>query len=222
MVNYLKIIPEYPPYCLLNNRRGYISKLYGNGHTGVDSVGNQWDNPVASLIDGECAKDKNTMLGNIVTITNGPVQVLYYHLKEVTAPDYVKAGQQVGIEGSTGTLAQGKHLHTSIRINGQLVDPLPYLSGEANLQDIINNGPDGAETEEKYMIRKVIKALNLRSSRSLTANNYVYRDMPVGTIFLVTDKVTESGITWGKVYTNIGGKSYAGWSNIAETWSREV
>ena len=73
------------------------------------------------------------------------------------------------------------------------------------------------------MIRKVTKVLNLRSTRCLANNNnLVYKDMPVGTVFLVTDTVKEGNVTWGKVIVTIKGKTYAGWSNIATTWSVEV
>lgn len=46
--------------------------------------------------------------------------------------------------------------------------------------------------------------------------------MPVGMVFLVTDTVKEGGVTWGKVLVTINGRTYAGWSNIAATWSVEV
>lgn len=65
--------------------------------------------------------------------------------------------------------------------------------------------------------------MNLRSTRSLASNgNIVLKDMPVGTVFLVTDTVKEGGVTWGKVLVTINGRTYAGWSNIAATWSVEV
>lgn len=221
MGKYLKTINNYPPYALMTDKRGFISRLYGNGHTGVDSVGNQWANPVCAICDGTVLQAYiSASLGKVVQYGAGRVKIAYYHLATIS----VKVGQkvtagktQIGIEGNTGALADGKHLHISIWIDDQLVDPLPYLTGDKTLPDT------AAEQEVKYMIRKVTKVLNLRSTRSLANNNnLVYKDMPVGTVFLVTDTVKEGNVTWGKVIVTIKGKTYAGWSNIATTWSVEV
>lgn len=221
MGKYLKTINNYPPYALMTDKRGFISRLYGNGHTGVDSAGNTWANPVCAIIDGTVLEAYiSASLGKVVLYGAGRVKIAYYHLATIS----VKVGQtvtagktQIGIEGNTGALADGKHLHASIWIDGVLVDPLPYLTGAKKLP------VSAAEQEGKYMIRKVTKALNLRSTRSLANNNnLVYKDMPVGTVFLVTDTVKEGNVTWGKVIVTINGKTYAGWSNIATTWSVEV
>ena len=221
MGKYLKTINKYPPYALMTDKRGFISRLYGNGHTGVDSVGNTWANPVCAIIDGTVLQAYiSASLGKVVLYGAGRVKIAYYHLATIS----VKTGQtvtagktQVGIEGGTGALADGKHLHISIWIDDQLVDPLPYLTGAKTLP------VTAAEQEVKYMIRKVTKVLNLRSTRSLANNNnLVYKDMPVGTYLLIVDTVKEGNITWGKVWTEIGGKTYVGWSNIATTWSVEV
>lgn len=221
MGKYLKTINNYPPYALMTDKRGFISRLYGNGHTGVDSVGNQWSNPVCAICDGTVLEAYiSASLGKVVQYGAGRVKIAYYHLAKMS----VKTGQtvtagktQIGIEGNTGALADGKHLHISIWIDDQLVDPLPYLTGEKTLP------ATAAEQEVKYMIRKVTKVLNLRSTRSLANNNnLVYKDMPVGTVFLVTDTVKEGNVTWGKVIVTINGRTYAGWSNIAATWSVEV
>ena len=208
---YLKTISNYPPYALMKDKRGFISKLYGNGHTGVDSVGNLWDNPVASLIDGNCVASRSSTLGNIATVTNGNVQVLYYHLKQVTASGSVKAGEKVGIEGSTGTLANGKHLHTSIKINGQLVDPLPYLDGSKKLLE---------SKGENTMVREVIRTdLNLRSGAGTSYSSYGF--IPKGTLINIveTTKIA-NGDTWGKHTCKLNGKKITGWSNIGNTWSK--
>lgn len=214
---YLKIIGKYPPYALMLDKRGFISRLYGGSHTGVDSVGNQWNNPVCAIIDGTVLEAYiSASLGKVVVYGAGRVKIAYYHLAKMS----VKVGQtvtagktQIGVEGNSGSLSDGKHLHISIWIDDQLVDPLPYLTGKKTLPT----------EEEKYMIRKVTKALNLRSTRSLKDNsNLVYKDMPVGTVFLVTETVKEGSVTWGKVIVTIKGKTYAGWSNIAKTWSEEV
>ena len=89
-MKYKAIIANYPPYCLLKDKRGYITKLYGSGHTGVDSIGNQWDNPVASWIDGTCVCSYSEACGNIATV-NKTLPVHYFNQRNfapVGSPGY--------------------------------------------------------------------------------------------------------------------------------------
>jgi murein DD-endopeptidase MepM/ murein hydrolase activator NlpD len=58
----------------------------------------------------------------------GGVQTRYGHMSQlnVTAGQQVHKGDVIGRVGSTG-LSTGPHLHYEIRLNGQAVNPLPYL-----------------------------------------------------------------------------------------------
>lgn len=218
-MGYLKIIKDYPPYALMSDKRGYISQLYGrNGHTGIDSVGNQWANPVCAIITGTVtAVGWSKTLGNVVEYSNGVATVKYYHLADVSVSvgQTVEAGKtKIGVEGATGTLAAGKHLHITLLINGFQVDPEPYLDGRKAIPAVKKGG--------KYMIRKVVAPLNLRRTKSTTEDNMIYKDMPIGTLLLVTETATVGSDEWGKALVVIGGKTYAGWCKTSGTWSVEV
>ena len=67
-------------------------------------------------------------LGNFITIDHGDIRVTYAHLHTVVGEkdDYVKAGQSVGISGSTGR-STGEHLHVSMRYKKEVVDPDPLI-----------------------------------------------------------------------------------------------
>lgn len=58
---------------------------------------------------------------------------LYFHLSgfDVSKGDMVKRGQVIGRAGATGR-ATGPHLHLSISVQGQLVDPAPLFKGSTD------------------------------------------------------------------------------------------
>ena len=73
-------------------------------------------------------------VGNMIVIDNGNGIVTKYmhHSKMYVKPgDYVVKGQQIGLAGTTGH-STGIHLHFQIEVNGQPVNPLPYLKSTAS------------------------------------------------------------------------------------------
>ncbi len=51
----------------------------------------------------------------------------------------VAEGQPVAIMGETG-FAQGVHLHWALKVNNQFVDPMSYVTKEANMPTLVNDG----------------------------------------------------------------------------------
>ena len=66
----------------------------------------------------------------------GGVVTLYAHGSEllVQAGDTVKRGEPVMRVGSTGW-STGPHLHFEIRINGEPIDPYPYITSTITTQE---------------------------------------------------------------------------------------
>ncbi|MNI10557.1 Murein DD-endopeptidase MepM [compost metagenome] len=69
--------------------------------------------------------------GNTVIIDHGDnVWTLYGHIRngglKVEKGEQVKKGQKIAEVGSTGN-STGPHCHFEVRINGNPVDPMPYL-----------------------------------------------------------------------------------------------
>lgn len=71
--------------------------------------------------------------GRIVVLTAGKVQTSYMHLSVVLVKegDKVEAGQLIGKAGGSGfnnDRHYGTHLHFSLRVDGDSVDPEPLIS----------------------------------------------------------------------------------------------
>jgi murein DD-endopeptidase MepM/ murein hydrolase activator NlpD len=83
-------------------------------------------------------KPNNGGAGNTVTVDHGNGLVTkYFHMsrfatgkdgKPLKTGDTVDQGQVIGYVGTTGT-STGNHLHFEVHVNGNAVDPWPYLSG---------------------------------------------------------------------------------------------
>ncbi len=98
-------------------------------HTGIDLSAN--NDKVYSMTHGEITKvgfEKNGY-GNYVTIQSGRFEFTYAHLKESIGSkgDYITAGTEIGISGSTGR-STGEHLHITIKNRGRTIDPYPILN----------------------------------------------------------------------------------------------
>ena len=87
---------------------------------------------IEAIADGRVVlAESHYYAGNSVYIDHGNgVISLYFHLSEfkVSKGDVVKRGQVIGLSGRTGR-ATGPHLHLSVSVQGQLVDPAPLFEG---------------------------------------------------------------------------------------------
>lgn len=111
---------------------------YDKMHWGVD-LGGEYGNPIVAAADGtvikveEPVEGQNTgsiNYGNYCVIDHGNgIATTYAHCRDVyvSVGDYVVAGQTIAECGSTGT-STSPHLHFEVRVNGEKVDPVPYIS----------------------------------------------------------------------------------------------
>lgn len=101
-------------------------------HTGVDFPAPQGTAVLASN-DGTVILAKNYGgYGNCVIIDHGSgIATLYGHnsVLVVNEGDTVKRGQLIAKSGNTG-FSTGAHVHFEVIVNGQAVDPKPYLFGK--------------------------------------------------------------------------------------------
>jgi murein DD-endopeptidase MepM/ murein hydrolase activator NlpD len=119
---------------------GYGVRRYYNGvfakdyyHRGLDYASGT-GSPVKAAAAGQISligreADGFKVHGNVVGIDHGQgVATIYLHLSriDVQKGQKVQPGQVIGAVGSTGA-ATGPHLHWGLYVNGQAVDPSPWL-----------------------------------------------------------------------------------------------
>ena len=101
-----------------------------SAHKGLDLRAAQGD-PISACADGTVALAANHFFsGNVVYLDHGlGVFSVYAHMSkiEVAEGDFVKAGDQIGLIGSTGRVT-GPHLHLSILVLSTSVDPNSLLA----------------------------------------------------------------------------------------------
>lgn len=115
-----------------------ITSYYGNRrsgwHTGLDISGGNASGKLVLAADSgtvELVKFSNRSYGNQVVINHGNgVKTRYAHMLDgsisVSVGQRVSRGQAIGRVGNTGN-SSGAHLHFEVIVNGNCVNPLPYI-----------------------------------------------------------------------------------------------
>jgi murein DD-endopeptidase MepM/ murein hydrolase activator NlpD len=100
-------------------------------HKGIDIPGPK-GTPIYATADGIVARSGWVNgYGNMVEITHGNgMETRYGHMsKLIVEPNSrVRRGQIIGLMGSTGR-STGSHLHYEVRVDGQAINPLPFVAG---------------------------------------------------------------------------------------------
>lgn len=149
----LSSLPEATPILLVDSLDSYhypyigrITSRYGprrgRAHQGLD-ISLKTGDPVYATFDGKVRFSKAAgNYGNLVIIRhNNGLETYYAHLsqRDVEVGDWVVAGQQIGLGGSTGR-STGPHLHFEVRYKGQSFDPeriIDFKSGELRRAELL-------------------------------------------------------------------------------------
>ncbi|MGM9643247.1 MAG: peptidoglycan DD-metalloendopeptidase family protein [Eubacteriales bacterium] len=126
--------PLSPSWKYISYGYGYrtIDELgyYNKFHYGIDMPAYYGTEIYASKAGRVLIATYHTSYGYYVLIDHGGgYQTLYAHcsMLKVKAGQTVDQGQVIALVGSTGT-STGNHLHFEVRVNGQKVDPLKYVT----------------------------------------------------------------------------------------------
>lgn len=135
-------------------------------HKGVD-LGRDFSKPTTEILSVSSGSVKsnywNDYRGWVVIVDHGEgIETLYQHLAEqspLLVGTRVAAGQVLGAMGNSSNpskLKTATHLHFELRVNGECINPLPYLE---------NIVPDEVESMTKAELEvlideKIVAALN--------------------------------------------------------------
>lgn len=149
----LNSLPEATPILLIDSMESYhypyigrITSRYGprrgRAHQGLD-ISLKTGDPIYATFDGKVRFSKVAgNYGNLVIIRhNNGLETYYAHLsqRDVEVGDWVVAGQQIGLGGSTGR-STGPHLHYEVRYKGQSFDPeriIDFSSGNLRRAELL-------------------------------------------------------------------------------------
>lgn len=112
---------------------GYRSEVMagsGTFHNGIDIAVNAGTPIIAAKAGRVISASYHYSMGNHVILDHGNgVYTIYMHSSKllVSVGQEVSQGQTIALVGSTG-MSTGPHLHFSVKLNGQYVNPLNYVS----------------------------------------------------------------------------------------------
>ncbi|HEU5088111.1 MAG TPA: M23 family metallopeptidase, partial [Roseiflexaceae bacterium] len=126
----------WPTYGQMTSSFGWRREPYRSFHNGLD-IANRAGTPIVAARSGVVFEAGwCSGFGYCVKIDHGGgVSTIYGHMLRkpfVVAGEKVEAGDRIGLMGSTfdragGGYSTGVHLHFTVKVNGQVVDPLKYL-----------------------------------------------------------------------------------------------
>lgn len=122
--------------------RYYVTSLYGARwgtiHEGLDISCPEGTPIVASRSGKVLSSYYSSSAGEYIVLDHEDgmcTEYMHNSLRLVSTGDYVEAGQVIAYSGNTG-YSTGPHCHFGVRINGERVDPAPYLGIPSQIGDV--------------------------------------------------------------------------------------
>ena len=141
-------IPSAKPvdHMLLTSSFGVRSDPFSGhrrAHKGIDIPG-PVGTPIYATADGIVGRsERMNGYGNMIEINHGNgIETRYGHMSKliVATNQRVRRGQVIGLMGSTGR-STGSHLHYEVRIDGDAVNPLPFIQSSDYLLALNSKPP---------------------------------------------------------------------------------
>lgn len=100
-----------------NPKRRYFYTIFDNKHPGVDFPVPIGTEVFASFSGIVVRREFHKGMGNVVSVRNGNIVVLYAHLSKfnVNLGEIIDTGQLIGYSGDTGAACNEPHLHFELR-----------------------------------------------------------------------------------------------------------
>ena len=120
----------------------YVTSPYGarwgTVHKGLDISCPIGTSVVAAKSGTVISSYRSSSAGEYIVIDHGDgmcTEYMHNSIRLVSSGDYVDAGQVIAYSGNTGQ-STGPHCHFGVRINGERVDPAPYLGIPSQIGDV--------------------------------------------------------------------------------------
>jgi murein DD-endopeptidase MepM/ murein hydrolase activator NlpD len=148
-------IPAYMPAKNFSFTSGFgyrYDPFTGGGamHAGIDMAG-AYGSPIYAAASGVVLRAGwANGYGNLVEIDHGRGMITRYgHLASIDAKpgQKINQGDVIGGMGSTGR-STGTHLHFEVRVDGQAVNPMPFLEAARDVFEIQQSVDTGAPLSE--------------------------------------------------------------------------
>lgn len=215
-----------------------VTQPYGNGHGGIDIVGDSSRNvhavsagvvDLVQLWDGK-TKVGSQSYGNLVRIKSGNEYHYYAHLDKICTikGQSVKAGDIIGTMGNTGN-STGPHTHFEVRKGGRTtacrVNPAPYADvlnkkgaytakehTESNAEAVCKPTTENYTAGAKVALNGaylLVSASAKKAAKKISGNYYIYD----GKVISGRLRITNSADKVGKKPI---GKYVTGWVDVKD------
>ena len=171
---------KFPPPCDMSKAevyctwQGHKDRLGYTGEPGTDLASyGQANLPLCAVMGGRISRDKdngyNMGFGTYVEIDHGicsdgrAYRTLCAHMDSncVSVGQIVKAGEQIGIMGTTGN-SEGVHTHFVLWVDDKNVDAQPYFNSGVDMKPVIPT------ITPELRVRVTCTGLNVRSGPGVT------------------------------------------------------